>query len=93
MRAFGRTNVATAQVTEPPPGRELRETLETGIVTTFLVKSLGPAVARVTIRTEYAKGGVQGWIERQLLPGYVRRVYTAELALLATEAAARQRAT
>jgi hypothetical protein len=30
--------------------------------------------------------------ERLLVPGYLRRVYTAELALLATEAAARQRA-
>ena len=92
MRAFGRTNVATAQVTEPAPGRELRETLESGIVTTFLVEALGPAEARVTIRTEYVRGGVQGWIERLLVPGYLRRVYTAELALLATEAAARQRA-
>lgn len=62
MTAFGRTNVATAQVTEPAPGRELRETLESGIVTSFLVEALGPAEARVT------------------------------LALLATEAAAGQRA-
>ena len=96
MKAFGRTTTAEGTVTEPVPGRELRETLDSGIVSTFLVESLSgePAraqgeVTRVTITTSYDKPGLAGWIERLIVPGYLRRVYTAELALLAREAAAR----
>ena len=92
MKAFGRTNVGVAVVTEPAPGRELRETLDSGIVTTFRVEPVGQAQTRATIHTEYAKGGIQGWVERLLVPRYLRRVYAAELALLATVAAARQKA-
>lgn len=33
--------------------------------------------------------GLRGWIERLLSPGYLRKVYTAELALLAREAVTR----
>src|SRR5689334_14327368 len=40
MNAFGKVNVGTARITEPKPGRELRETLEDGIVTTFLVEPI-----------------------------------------------------
>ena len=103
MKAFGRTTTAEGTVSEPVPGRELRETLDSGIVSTFLVESLsgapslapgGPSRApgeltRVTITTSYDKPGLGGWIERLIVPGYLRRVYTAELALLAREAAAR----
>jgi hypothetical protein len=87
MKAFGRVNVASGEVTEPVPGRELRETLDSGIVTTFLVEPLGPDSSRVTIATVYEKPGLAGWIERLLAPGYLRKVYRAELALLATVAA------
>lgn len=90
MKAFGRVNVGRALVTEPDPGRELRETLDTGVATTFVVENVGTAESRVTIRTEYAKGGLAGWIERLLVPAYLRRVYAAELALLAREAEARR---
>ena len=88
MKAFGRTTTSEGTVTEPVPGRELRETLDSGIVSTFLVESLPGGGSRVTITTSYEKPGVTGWIERLLVPGYLRRVYTAELALLAREAAA-----
>lgn len=91
MRAFGRTTTSEGTVTEPVPGRELRETLESGIVSTFLVESLTGDSSRVTITTSYEKRGLAGWIERLLVPGYLRRVYAAELALLAREAAARPR--
>jgi hypothetical protein len=91
MKAFGRTTTAEGTVTEPVPGRELRETLDSGIVSTFLVESLSGESARVTITTSYEKPGVRGWIERLVVPGYLRRVYTAELALLAREASARPR--
>ncbi len=89
MKAFGRVTVSTGLITEPVPGRELRETLEGGIVTTFLVESLAAASARVTITTSYDKPGLRGWIERLVAPRYLRRVYAAELALLAQAAADR----
>lgn len=91
MKAFGRTTTSEGTVTEPMPGRELREALDSGIVSTFLVESLSGGGSKVTINTSYGKRGVTGWIERLLVPGYLRRVYTAELALLAREAAARAR--
>lgn len=87
MKAFGRVNVATGKVTEPVPGRELRETLDSGIVTTFLVEPLAPDSSRVTITTAYEKPGFAGWFEGLLAPGYLRKVYRAELALLASVAA------
>lgn len=92
MKAFGRTTVATATVTEPVPGRELHETLETGILTTFLVESQAGASSRVTITTSYTKHGLAGWLERLIAPAYLRRVYKAELTLLARVATDRVRA-
>lgn len=88
MKAFGRTTTAEGTVTEPVPGRELRETLDSGIVSTFLVEPASGGMCRVTITTSYEKGGLAGWIERLIVPGYLRRVYVAELALLARVAAA-----
>lgn len=89
MKAFGRINVETAEITEPVPGRELRETLASGIVTTFVVEPRGPHEATVTIATEYAKAGLRGWIEKLVATRYLRAVYVAELAQLARVAAER----
>jgi hypothetical protein len=89
MKAFGRINVTTAQITEPRPGRELRETLDDGIVTTFLIEPVNDRQSRVTITTVYDKPGLRGWIERLLAPRYLRQVYAAELAQLSRVAAAR----
>jgi hypothetical protein len=83
MRAFGKINTATAEITEPVPGRELRETVAPDIVTTFLVEPVTDAVSRVTITTAYFKAGWRGWIERVAGTRYLRRVYAAELAQLA----------
>lgn len=91
MRAFGRTTVETGDITEPVPGRELRETLASGVVTTFVVEPQSQSEATVTITTEYSRGGVRGWLERLLVPGYLRRVYASELAQLARVATAAQR--
>jgi hypothetical protein len=87
MKAFGRINIGIAEVTEPVPGRELRETLSDGIVTVFLVEPVGSAESRVTISTTYHKHGLRGWLEKLVAPRYLRRVYTAELAQLARVAA------
>jgi hypothetical protein len=92
VKAFGRMNVDTAEISEPVPGRELRETLPSGIVTTFSVEPRGPGEATVTISTQYAKPGLRGWLEKVLATPYLRRVYVAELAQLARVAAERQRA-
>ena len=90
MKAFGKVNVDYAMVTEPVPGRELRETLDSGIVTTFLVEPLAPSSSRVTITTVYEKPGLRGWIESLVAPGYLRKVYRAELALLVQVASPRK---
>ena len=86
MKAFGKVNVASGEVTEPVPGRELRETLDDGIVTTFRVDPIDAGTTRVTIETAYEKPGVRGLIESILAPRYLSKVYVAELALLGREA-------
>ena len=81
MRAFGRTRVARAAVTEPEPGRVLVETAldEGGTVTTFIVEPEGRQ-SRVTFRTELSSAaGLAGAIERFLATRYLRRVYALEL--------------
>jgi hypothetical protein len=86
MKAFGKVTVASGEVTEPVPGRELRETLDDGIVTTFHVDPVDEGTTRVTIETAYAKPGLRGLLEGILAPPYLKKVYAAELALLAREA-------
>ena len=85
MKAFGKVNVASGEVTEPVPGRELRETLDDGIVTTFRVDPIDAGTTRVTIETAYHRPGFRGLIEALLAPRYLSKVYVAELALLARE--------
>jgi len=86
MKALGKTNIAEADITEPVPGRELREALASGIITTFLVEPVDASTARVTIDTRYRLPGVRGWFERVIAPRFLRKVYVAELVLLAREA-------
>jgi len=86
MKAFGRTQTSRAVVTEPEPGRVLVETVEqAGIVTTFTVDP-APGGSRVTFETAYPVRGLGGWLQRLVVPGYLRRVYAAELQLLARKA-------
>ena len=92
MHAFGRTNVGEAEVTEPVPGRELRETMPDGLETTFLVEPLGPRECRVTITTTWERTGLRGWIERLLVPSFMHKVYAAELEQLERVAGERLRA-
>ena len=81
MRAFGKTRVARAAVTEPEPGRVLVETAldEGGPVTTFVVEPVGRQ-SRVTFRTELTSAaGLAGAVERFLATRYLKRVYALEL--------------
>ena len=91
MRRLGWVRRFHAQVTEPEPGWRLRETYpETGMATTFTVDP-GDAGqnSRVTIATRYTKGGLAGWLERWLAPGFLRAIYTAELRELGVQTRAR----
>lgn len=83
------THRARAEVSEPRPGRVLAETdQETGAVTTFTVHPLdGGRRSRVTITTEWERGGIQGFVERLVAPRMLGRLYAEELALLAKYAA------
>jgi hypothetical protein len=90
---LGRLWSLHAYITEPEPGRQLCENYpDTGMVTTFTVE---PAEAghnsRVTIATRYTKTGLSGWLERWLVPGFLRAVFAAELRQLDVQARARAR--
>jgi hypothetical protein len=89
MRVFGSTRSFRASVSEPEPGRRLVETdVASGVATSFLVEPADrEGSSRVTIATRYRRAGLAGWIERWLAPRFLRRVYAAELALLADRAA------
>lgn len=91
MRLLGQTQVYRMAVTEPEPGRVLRETdTNSGVATTFIVDPLDPGQSvRVTFATElWSRGGPLGALERFLARTALRRVYAEELALLAALAAA-----
>lgn len=92
MKAFGRRETSRARISEPEPGRVLVETVEgSGIVTTFTVVPAPDGFTRVTIATSYPTAGARGWLERLFVPAYLRRVYRAELSLIARRAAERAR--
>lgn len=80
LRLGGRTRAYRQAVTEPEPGRVLRETgLVTGEVTTFTVAPQGVA-CRVRIETRFGSArGVQGLVERLAAPRLLRRLYRDEL--------------
>jgi hypothetical protein len=88
MNAYGSRTRSRARITEPEPGRVLVETVEgSGIVTRFVVEPLAGDTSRVTIETTFPLRGLRGWFERLVVPGYLRKVYRAELDLLETRAA------
>jgi hypothetical protein len=87
MKAFGAKEISRASITEPQPGRVLVETVEDrGIVTTFRVEPTGSNESQVTLTTDYPTKGVRGWFEALVVPRYLRKVYAAELRLLARRA-------
>jgi hypothetical protein len=87
MKVFGAKATSRARITEPIPGRVLVETVEgRGIVTTFTVEPSQHNESKVTLTTEYPTKGVRGWFEALVVQRYLRRVYAAELRLLAQRA-------
>ena len=81
FKMMGQEQSMRMRVSEPEPGRVLAETdLETGLVTKFIVEPRGDDRSEVTFDTTMKPSpGIQGWVERLILPAYLRRVYRVEL--------------
>jgi uncharacterized protein YndB with AHSA1/START domain len=85
MKVMGARSTLRLAVTEPEPGRVLREAdPAAGVVTTFTVTPVdGGARSDVRIATEWApKKGAQGFVERLVNPPVARSLYKKELRLL-----------
>lgn len=92
LEAGGRRREYRMQVSEPEPGRVLKET-DTGssLVTTFTVAPAGDG-SQVRIETAWTgAGGVGGFFEKRFAPAAMRRIYEDELARLDTYASAQAR--
>lgn len=86
LRAGGADRPYRMAVTEPQPGRVLRENdTASDLKTTFTVDPVdGGRKARVTIATDWeASSGLKGLIEKVLYPPAMRRIYEKELRQLA----------
>lgn len=81
LQVLGQKQSFRMQVTEPEPGHILAETdLATGLVTTFTVTPGDNGRSEVTIATTFQPDpGLKGWLERLVTPGFMRRIYRAEL--------------
>jgi hypothetical protein len=83
MRLMGHTQTFRAAVTEPEPGRVLRETIIEGdpLVTTFtVVPTDNGRECDVTIQsTVPVKRGVRGVVERFFVPRMLAPIYQEEL--------------
>lgn len=88
FKAGGRERAYRMKVSEPTPGRVLRED-DTGstLVTTFTVTPIdGGRASNVRIVSEWQGGkGIGGFMERTFAPGALRRIYGQELDLLQAE--------
>lgn len=86
MVVMGQERLFALKVSEPEPGRVLKEVDEqAGVVTTFTVEPLADGQqSRVTIVTDArASPGLLGVMERWLNPAITRRIYRLELQQLA----------
>jgi hypothetical protein len=82
LKAGGRTEDYRAVVSEPEPGRVLRENYpERSSATIFMVTPAGDA-CRVRIETTGQRAGLRGVIERLLAPRVLAPLYADELARL-----------
>lgn len=91
-RMLGVERAFHMRVSEPEPGRVLVERdMLSDLVTTFTVTPVnGGQAARVSFATEMAASpGIQGLIERLLVPSAMRRIYEKELRKMASVVAER----
>ncbi|GAB4198360.1 MAG: SRPBCC family protein [Roseiflexaceae bacterium] len=87
VRVLGRETRFRMEVSEPQPGRVLSETdLATGLTTTFTVTPAAQGrQCEVEIATVWeGSAGLAGLLERLTTPLIMRRIYQAQLALLAS---------
>ncbi len=85
MNVFGAKVLYKMTVSEPEPGRVLREAnAEEGVVTTFTVDPVnGGEQSMVKIRTTATTSpGLKGWLEKLFTPAITKRIYREELAQL-----------
>jgi uncharacterized protein YndB with AHSA1/START domain len=80
ITAGGRTRSYHMDVTEPEPGRVMRESdRESSLVTTWTVEPQGSS-ARVHLQTTWeGAGGIGGFFERMFAPRVMRGLYQDEL--------------
>jgi hypothetical protein len=86
MEVFGSKRTFHQTVSEPEPGRVLVETeVDGSVVTKFFFDPVEDGTrCRVTITTDMkAASGIQGLIERLVIPRFNPRLYQQELQLLA----------
>lgn len=86
MKVMGREFIYHHKISEPEPGRTLKETdLDTGLGTLFTFEPVGDgSQTRVTITTDFpARSGLAGAIERWLTTRVTQRLYKRELDNLA----------
>jgi hypothetical protein len=90
LKLAGRTSTTTATVSEPEPGRVLREIeSQRGLATTFTVESKGSGGCRVSIVTTWKASGLKGLVERLLVPAMLRPLYEEQLDKIGQVAGAR----
>jgi len=78
----GRTQSFHQRVSEPEPGRVLREAaLDGDLATTFTVTPTANG-SHVRIETRWTSGGVRGLVERLVAPRLLRPLYEDELSRL-----------
>lgn len=80
MKVMGSQRTFRQTVSEPEPGRVLREGNEDAM-TTFTVNPVGNGrQSQVTIVTEMqVSSGIRGWLEGLMTPPALRRIYREEL--------------
>jgi len=81
MEVFGAKAHYHMTVSEPQPGRILQEEDQSvGTVTLFMVDPISAAQANVSIVTTMQRApGIKGWIEKQINPPIMRKIYREEL--------------
>lgn len=93
MEVYGAKAHYHLTVSEPEPGHILQEEdVKAGVVTTFTVEPLSQTESQVTIATTMrAAPGLKGWLEKQMNPPIMRRIYREELARLGAVAQERSK--
>jgi hypothetical protein len=87
MKVMGKEQFFEQRITEPEPGRVLKEVdMKSGTTTLFIFEEVESGT-KVTFHTEYfTQPGIAGRVEGWFIPRYLRPVYRQELQNLAAYA-------